>query len=86
VSNELPPYTRRHTLVQPVQVAHHQRTEHVYKIQDGKIVLKINSSAKSSKALPTFFEKENITGQLEIMAGRGDPIQTIVITVSEYFS
>lgn len=85
VSNELPPYTRRHNLVRPVQVAHHERTEHEYQIQDGKILLRINSSAKSSKALPTFFEKDNITGKLEIAAGKGDSIQTITITVREAF-
>ncbi|KAJ3564409.1 hypothetical protein NP233_g8319 [Leucocoprinus birnbaumii] len=83
-SNELPPYSRRtrHSLAQPVQVARREPTEHVYKINDGKIVLKINSSAKSSKALPTFFEKEHITGQLEIAAGKGDSIQSIVITIT----
>lgn len=65
-----------------MQVARREPTEHVYKINDGKVVLKINSSAKSSKALPTFFEKENITGQLEIAAGKGDSIQSIVIMIT----
>lgn len=81
MSNELPPYTRRHTLHQPVQVAPREPTEHVYQINDGKVALRIYSSAKSSKSLPTFFEKENITGQLEIAAERGDSIHAIFITV-----
>jgi hypothetical protein len=68
-----------------VQAARQELVEHVYQINDGKIVLKINSSAKTSKSLPTFFEKDNVTGQLEIAAGKGDSIQSIVITVSEAF-
>lgn len=81
VSNELPPYTRRHTLVQPVQVAPREPTEHRYQINDGKVVLKIYSSAKSSKSLPTFFEKENITGELTIAAEKGDSIHAVYIMV-----
>ncbi|KAF9453506.1 hypothetical protein P691DRAFT_755560 [Macrolepiota fuliginosa MF-IS2] len=82
VSNDLPPYTRRHTLNQPGQVAPREPTEHIYQINDGKILLKINSSAKSSKSLPTFFEKENITGQLEVVAERGDSIHSIFIAIT----
>jgi hypothetical protein len=80
-SNDLPPYSRRYTLNHPVQVAPREPTEHIYKLNDGKVVLKIHSSAKSSKSLPTFFEKENINGQLTIDAGKGDSIHAINITV-----
>ncbi|EKM78643.1 hypothetical protein AGABI1DRAFT_59597 [Agaricus bisporus var. burnettii JB137-S8] len=81
-STELPPYSRRYTLNQPVQVAPREPTEHTYQINDGKVVLKIHSSAKSSKSLPTFFEKENIRGQLTIDAEKGDSIHAIYITIT----
>lgn len=84
-STELPPYSRRYTLNQPVQVAPREPTEHTYQINDGKVVLKIHSSAKSSKSLPTFFEKENIRGQLTIDAEKGDSIHAIYIMVRRDF-
>lgn len=40
------------------------------------------SSAKSSKSLPTFFEKESINGLLELDAEKGDSIQAITATVT----
>jgi hypothetical protein len=64
-----------------VQVAPREPAEHIYKLNDGKVVLKIHSSAKSSKSLPTLFEKENINGQLTVDAERGDSIHAIYITV-----
>ncbi|KDR78972.1 hypothetical protein GALMADRAFT_63777 [Galerina marginata CBS 339.88] len=83
--SELPPYTRRNTLTQPVNFRR-DPTEHVFQLADGKsrpwITLKLYSSAKSSKSLPTFFEKENITGLLELEAERGDSIQAITATVT----
>ena len=82
--SELPPYTRRNTLTQPINL-HREPTEHVFQLADGKsrpwITLKVYSSAKSPKSLPTFFEKENITGLLELEAERGDSIQAITATV-----
>ncbi|KAH9481700.1 hypothetical protein JR316_0006227 [Psilocybe cubensis] len=84
---ELPPsYTRRNTLTQPINLHHRDPTEHVFELADGKarpwITLKVYSSAKSAKSLPTFFEKENITGMLELHAERGDSIQAITATVT----
>ncbi|RXW17835.1 hypothetical protein EST38_g8027 [Candolleomyces aberdarensis] len=80
-ASELPPYSRRHTLHQPVPAARREPTEHVFQLSEGKgkpwVTLKLRSSAKSSKSLPTFFEKENINGQLELTAERGDNIQAI---------
>ncbi|KAF8896106.1 hypothetical protein BD779DRAFT_1433414 [Infundibulicybe gibba] len=74
-SGGLPPYTRRNTLAQPV--AHRQPTEHVFYAEDSKgrpwATLKVHSSAKSSKSLPTFFEKENINGSLTYLLRRGIP-------------
>lgn len=81
VTNDLPPYTRSQFLAQPVQVVRREPTEHVFKTNDGKIVLKVDSGAKSPRALPTFVEKEAITGKLEVAAGKGDSIQVIVIVV-----
>ncbi|KIM40544.1 hypothetical protein M413DRAFT_445987 [Hebeloma cylindrosporum] len=83
--SELPPYTRRNTLTQPVNIRR-EPTEHVFQIADGKskpwITLRVFSSAKSSRSLPTFFEKENITGRLEIDAERGDSIQAVTAMVT----
>ncbi|KAF8905074.1 hypothetical protein CPB84DRAFT_1894808 [Gymnopilus junonius] len=83
--SELPPYTRRNTLTQPINL-HREPTEHVFQLADGKsrpwITLKVYSSAKSPRSLPTFFEKENITGLLELEAERGDSIQAITATVT----
>jgi len=44
--------------------------------------LKVLSSAKSAKSLPTFFEKENINGTLELNADKCDSIQAITASVS----
>jgi len=43
--------------------------------------LKVLSSAKSAKSLPTFFEKENINGTLELNADKCDSIQAITASV-----
>ncbi|PPR02623.1 hypothetical protein CVT24_002194 [Panaeolus cyanescens] len=84
-ATELPPYTRRNTLAQPINVRR-EPTEHIFQLSDGKsrpwLTLTVFSSAKSSKSLPTFFEKENITGRLEIQAERGDSIQAVSATVT----
>ncbi|KAF9524862.1 hypothetical protein CPB83DRAFT_773149 [Crepidotus variabilis] len=85
-AHDLPAYTRRNTLCQPMHDSRREPTEHVFQVADGKskpwITLKLSSSAKSSKSLPTFFEKENINGQLEVDAERGDSIQAITATVT----
>lgn len=82
--SELPAYYPRHT--------HHHHsprrepTEHVFSLADGRnapwLTLKLRSSAKSSKSLPTFFEKEDIHGQIELTAERGDSIQAITVLLS----
>lgn len=81
-SDELPAYTRRNTLTQ--SVARRDPTEHVFVLTEKNrpwVTLKLYSSAKSSKSLPTFFEKENIKGSLEIDADRGDSIQSVTAVV-----
>ncbi|KAG6821318.1 hypothetical protein H0H93_000179 [Arthromyces matolae] len=81
--DELPPYTRRNTLAQPI--VHREPTEHVYVLTDKNrpfVTLKLYSSAKSSSSLPTFFEKENINGVLEVNAERGDSISSITATIT----
>lgn len=84
VAAELPPYTRRNTLTQAINLQR-EPTEHVFQLADGKpkpwFTLRVFSSAKSSKSLPTFFEKENINGMLELDAQRGDSIQAITAIV-----
>ncbi|KJA16442.1 hypothetical protein HYPSUDRAFT_147727 [Hypholoma sublateritium FD-334 SS-4] len=83
--SELPAYTRRNTLTQAVNLRR-DPTEHVFQAADGKskpwITLRVFSSAKSSKSLPTFFEKENVNGKLEIDAERGDSIQAVTAVVT----
>lgn len=82
--SDLPAYTRRNTLTQAINLRR-DPTEHIFLAADGKskpwITLRVFSSAKSSKSLPTFFEKENIDGKLEIDAERGDSIQAITAVV-----
>lgn len=83
---ELPPYTRRrNTLAQPVS-SPRPPTEHLHQLFDGKGMpwasLKVFSSAKSTKSLPTFFEKENLNGTLELDVGKGESIQAITATVT----
>ena len=86
--SELPPYSRRNTLAQQPLSAPREPTEHVFQIADGKskpwITLTLRSSAKSSRSLPTFFEKENINGQLEVDAEKGDSIQAITAAVRQF--
>ncbi|KAG7451337.1 uncharacterized protein BT62DRAFT_927015 [Guyanagaster necrorhizus] len=44
--------------------------------------LKVFSSAKSAKSLPTFYEKETINGVVELEVERGDSIQAVNATVT----
>ena len=77
----LPPYTRRNTAA-----IRREPTEHTYQLTEGKsrpwATLKIYSSAKSNKSLPTFFEKEPINATFEVQAEKGDSIHQITATVS----
>ncbi|CAA7267040.1 unnamed protein product [Cyclocybe aegerita] len=86
-ANELPAYSRRNTLAQPIPAGlRREPTEHVFQSAEGKnrpwITLRVYSSAKSARSLPTFFEKENINGKLEVDAVRGDSIQAITVVVT----
>ena len=85
--SELPSYTR-HTSTEGDHSR--QATEHLFHVLNGKgkpwITLKLYSSAKSSKSLPTFFEKEKINGLLELDAEKGDSIQAITATVCAFLS
>lgn len=80
--SELPPYYPRHTHQHSPR---REPTEHVFSLSDGRgapwLTLKLRSSAKSSKSLPTFFEKEDINGQIELTAERGDSIQAVTAIV-----
>ncbi|KAF5342240.1 hypothetical protein D9611_001661 [Ephemerocybe angulata] len=84
--SELPAYSRRQNTHRPQPIVRREPTEHTFVLTEGKsspwITLKLRSSAKSSKSLPTYFEKETITGQLEVNAERGDSIQAITATLS----
>lgn len=82
-SNELPPYTRHNALHAPA--VHREPIEHIYQLTEGKsrpwATLKIYSSAKSAKSLPTFLGREPIKGSLEVQAEKGDSIHQITATV-----
>jgi len=86
--SELPAYSRRRSVQQPT-LPRRDPTEHTFQLSEGKntpwVTLKLRSSAKSPKSLPTFFEKEHINGELEVMAERGDSIQAITATVRSGF-
>ncbi|KAJ7476020.1 hypothetical protein FB451DRAFT_265030 [Mycena latifolia] len=81
---DLPAYTRRNTLAQPI--ARREPVEHIYPLTDGKgrpwASLTLMSSAKSGKSVPTFFEKEHINGSFQLSAEKGDSIQSIIVTVT----
>ena len=86
--SELPSYTRRN--VSQV-TASRQATEHLFHVFNAKgkkpwMTLKVYSSAKSSKSLPTFFEKEKINGLLEVDVEKGDSILAITATVCVFCS
>jgi hypothetical protein len=83
-SADLPAYTRRNTLAQPI--ARREPVEHLYPLSDSKgrpwATLSLRSSAKSGKSVPTFFEKEHINGSFQLTAEKGDSIQSVTVTVS----
>ena len=56
-------------------------TEHTFALDDGSAVLRLWSSARSTRSHPTFHEKENIVGALEVRAGRLDSVHEIIATV-----
>ncbi|KAF8623717.1 hypothetical protein AX17_007414 [Amanita inopinata Kibby_2008] len=82
-SQELPAYSRRNTLHGPIR---REPTEHIYQLTEGKsrpwATLKLYSSAKSAKSLPTFFEKDLINASFDIYAEKGDSIQQITAVVT----
>jgi hypothetical protein len=54
----------------------------VYSLKDSnKVTLKLYSHASASKSLPIYFEREKISGSLEINAARGDSIHSITAKV-----
>ncbi|KAJ4477348.1 hypothetical protein J3R30DRAFT_3291186 [Lentinula aciculospora] len=82
--SELPHYTRRNTLAHPV--VPRVSIQHVFSLSNGRarpwLVLKVSSSAKSTKSLPTFYEKEKINATLELHAEKGDSsIQSVMAMV-----
>lgn len=82
-AEELPGYTPRDYSTHPL--VRRQSTEHVYNIIEKNrtwVTLKLYSSAKSPLSLPTYFEKEKITGLLEINAEKGDSIHSITAMIT----
>jgi len=81
---DLPPYTRRRrdTVSAP---SRRDPVEHIYQLVDGRsrpwAILRVLSSAKSAKSLPTFYEKEDIKGTLDLHLDRGDSIQAITVSM-----
>lgn len=61
-----------------------EATEHTFRLKENNrdwVTLKLYSGAKSSTSLPVYFEKEEISGSLEINAERGDSIHSITAKV-----
>ncbi|KAJ7678977.1 hypothetical protein DFH06DRAFT_974169 [Mycena polygramma] len=83
-SADLPAYTRRNTLAQPV--ARREPVEHIYPLTDAKgrpyASFTLMSSAKSGKSVPTFFEKEHINGSFQLTAEKGDSIHSVTVTIT----
>ncbi|KAJ7158556.1 hypothetical protein C8R46DRAFT_394511 [Mycena filopes] len=81
---DLPAYTRRNTLAQPL--VRREPVEHLYPLADGKgrpwATLSLMSSARSGKSIPTFYEKEHINGSFQLTAEKGDSIQSVTVTVT----
>lgn len=83
---ELPAYTRRNTLAAPLQPPR-QPTEHTFPLISSSTnkawaCLRLSSSAKSAKSLPTFYEKEKINGSVDINLGRADSVSAVSLRVS----
>lgn len=79
----LPAYTRRNTIM-PAR-APREPMEHTFSLADGRsswATLRLRSSAKSAKSLPTFYERENLNGILEIDADKADSIHSVSAVVS----
>ncbi|KAF7316680.1 hypothetical protein HMN09_00400900 [Mycena chlorophos] len=81
---DLPAYTRRNTLAQAV--VRREPVEHTFPLFDGRgnpwATLTLRSSAKSTKSVPTFHEKEHINGSFELTAEKGDSIQSVTVTIT----
>ncbi|KAJ8494406.1 hypothetical protein ONZ45_g13242 [Pleurotus djamor] len=82
---DLPPYSRRRRDTVS-QLPRREPVEHLYQLVSGGgkpwAVLKLLSSAKSSKSLPTFYEKETVHGSLDLSVDKFDSIQAITVTVT----
>jgi hypothetical protein len=80
---ELPPYVRRTSSQHLTQQRPH--VEHAYHLGNSKnkpwATLKVRSSAKSPKLIPTFFQYEDIVGSLELNLEKGDTISAVTVTV-----
>jgi hypothetical protein len=86
LAEALPAYTRRNTLTQAR--APREAMEHTFSLADGRSSwanLRLRSSAKSAKSLPTFYEKENLNGVLEIDADKADSIHSVSAVVRRFF-
>jgi hypothetical protein len=61
------------------------KTEHTFELMNGKgkpwASLKLHSNAKGPQQIPTFFERQAITGTVNLIASKDDPIQSISVTV-----
>ncbi|KAF8917285.1 hypothetical protein CPB85DRAFT_1215524 [Mucidula mucida] len=83
--SELPAYSRRNTLAAPLQPPR-DPTEHLFQLvgSNGKAwaTLKVFSSAKSARSLPTFYEKEKVNGCVELHLKGGDCISAVNVRIT----
>ena len=83
---ELPAYsrrTRRHGHREHREQP--QRAHHVFELTGTRgrpwATLQLNSSARATAKIPTFFEDEPIVGSVDLDLDNQDPIQSVTVTV-----
>ncbi|KAL0954347.1 hypothetical protein HGRIS_003341 [Hohenbuehelia grisea] len=81
-----PSYTCRRRRDTISALPRREPVEHVYPLVDGRsrawAILRVFSSAKSSKSLPTFYEGEDVKGRLELELEKGESIQAITVSLT----
>lgn len=81
-STELPAYSRSATRPQEARPL----TEHTFTLETSDrvpwLVLKVKSSAPSTKGLPVFVEGQPITGEVDLRLDKPENIKSVVVSVS----
>jgi hypothetical protein len=69
----------------PREISDSAKTEHLFELMNGKAKpwasLKLQSNAKGPQQIPTFFDRQAITGTVNLIVSKDDPIQSVSVTV-----